>query len=141
MFRHPAVQHEGVGTLEPVPHPKLSVDRSSHVQCLVQVTNLPKFKTSSAVSGPRWHLAHNPSPYFPALAFFPPHLLRCFLSLRGGDGNVLFGAEHSFILYSQHLRQLWGSTFTTVHREEKLLSLTVSVAFVCGCEPTCSYGT
>lgn len=131
MFRHPAVQHGGIGTLEPVPHPQLSADRSSCVQCLVQVIDLPGFKTASAVSGPRWHFAHSPS-YFPALAFFPPHTLRCFLSLRGGDGNVLFGAEHSSILYSQHLRQLWGSAFTTVHSKEQLLSLRVSTAFACG---------
>lgn len=72
---------EGVGTLESIPHPQLPVHRASHAQFLVRVADLPEFKPASAVSGPRWHFAHSPSPYFAALAFSPPLAPRCFLSL------------------------------------------------------------
>lgn len=94
------------------PHPQLPVHRASHAQFLVRVADLPEFRTAAAVSGPRWHFAHSPS-YSAVLAFSP--------SGAPGVSWALFRAGHSSFLYSQHLGQLWGSTFTTVHSKEKLV--------------------
>lgn len=48
-------------------------------------------------------------------------LLLCSLHLRGGGVNVLFGAEHSSAMYSQHLVCLQVSSFTAITAEEASL--------------------
>lgn len=51
------------------------------------------------------------SPHPAALTFFPL-LLLCFLSLVGGDVDVVFRVEHSTVTYSQHVDQAKVSTLT-----------------------------
>lgn len=53
-----------------------------------------------------WHIYHPV-----ALTIFPL-LLLCFLSLVGGDVDVMFGIEHSTATYSQHVDQAKVSALT-----------------------------
>lgn len=47
----------------------------------------------------------NTLPLPPALTFFLPSVLRCFLSLGGGDIDIPFVTEHSTVIYFHYFDQ------------------------------------
>jgi hypothetical protein len=71
------------------------------------------------------------SPYVPALTFFPPSLLQCFLILRECTTDILFRNE-LLIIYSHKLNKLFIPASSFIHCKENLLWPSMKVKLIYG---------
>lgn len=104
-------------------HPCLAVDCNIPVQTQVRHPHLLWVVLRKATSCPKDDISQSFSLFSVS---FSAHTGQCSLHLTGSSSNILFGAEHTSVTYSQHFEQQWVCiffAFTTIPQKEKLLWL------------------